>query len=172
MSNNDQLSVSATTLRAQLDSNSVSLLLLESRFAAYSDQVKNELVEFLAMRDQPLPQGKLIGRLHFIATAHNIEHMKRVYVANLKSLFPEARTASLYGLQQLGDEHLEDFAIGSLEDESNEVTMAACSILASASKKIVTVRRQLELLYKKREFDPRFHGTIELLKAHGIPTGN
>jgi len=166
MSEAQQISQAAAKLRAELDSYHVSLLALESGFKGYSDAVKNELVESLARVKEPLPPGKLLARLPFIRTTQNEASMQTVFINNLRSPHTDARTSSLYGLQQLNHPRLADFAEQALNDDSDDVLVAACAILIPKANQDARLRSRLQLLYSQKKDKPEFYTTIELLKAH------
>lgn len=141
---------------------------LESGFKDFSVESKNELVARIARTFDPPPQGRLLARLLFILTNDNKSDMVTALIANLRSPYPEARKASLYGLDGLEHPGIVDFALNSLRDNSDQVLVAASAILLSKARQDVRVWKLLQGFYAIHKDKEEFYGVTTLLEAHGI----
>lgn len=141
---------------------------LEFGLQEFSVESKNELVARAARTFDPPPEGRFLARLLFIMTDENRSDMQLALIANLRSPHPEARRASLYGLEQLGHPGVVDFALNALRDDSDQVLAAACSILLSRAKEDSRIRQLLHGFYKTHRGQDEFYGVTSLLEAHGV----
>ena len=139
-----------------------------SGFGALSAESKNEVVSRVARTLDPPPSGKVLARLLMIQTDENRADMQTAFLANLRSPYPEARHASLYGLAQLNYPGFTDLAILSLRDDSDQVLATACDLLLSKAKQEPRLWKILQDVYAVHKGDPQFHMTVSLLEAHGI----
>lgn len=141
---------------------------LEAGFAEFSAESKNELASRVARIYEPAPQGGLLARLLFIQTAANKADMVTAFLVNLHSPYPDARKASLYGLEKLNHPSIVDFALNSLRDDAGQVLVAACDILVRKAKEqpqLLGLLKNFHAAHKDREAS---YGAVSLLEAHGI----
>jgi hypothetical protein len=134
----------------------------------FSAESKNELIRRLARTFDPPPRGRLLGRLAMIMNEENKAELERLYIANLRSPYPQARKASLYGLANLNYAGLIDLAILSLRDDSDQVLAAACDLLLPKARQDPQLWKILQEVYALHKGKPGFHATVSLLQAHGM----
>lgn len=142
--------------------------LVLSGFQDFSAQVKNALVEQAAQTFDPPLSGKLVARLIYLLTDANRSNLQRVFVNNLRSPDPEARKASLYGLEKLEHPALVDFALHALRDDADQMLAPACDILLRQAAQDLVVRKLLASFYQAYKDKPEFYSVRTLLEAHGI----
>jgi hypothetical protein len=135
--------------------------------AEISDDAKNAFAAALARHLDPPPSGRLLARLPLIVTDANRDDLVSVMLTNLRSPDPNARRASLGGLNDLGYERVTDLALASLRDDVDAVVAAATQILVGDADD-PRVRGMLSDLYAAHRDEPEFHLTRSLLEAHGI----
>src|SRR5690606_41991532 len=126
----ESLSPEARALFEALNGQEVPRAWLASGFAEYSTASKDELVARIAETLHPAPSGRLLERLKYIQTTDNGEDLRLAYLTNLRSADPQARKASLFGLNELGYAAIEDFALNALRDQADEVSVEAVQHLA------------------------------------------
>ncbi|MDQ3686625.1 MAG: hypothetical protein M3430_13655 [Acidobacteriota bacterium] len=168
MTDANKVADEADRLLVFLSSEEIHPLVLEKRLQEYGAASRNEAVARLAKVFEPVPSGKLITRLPYILTEQNKSDMAFVFVVNLRSPDPEARTSCLYGLQKLNYPALNDFALLSLRDTNDQVVYAACYILLPKTKQDAGLWRTLQNLYAARKGKQEFYMSMSLLEAHGI----
>lgn len=159
------LSHEASRLLETLAAPEVTIPQIEGGFSDFSEQAKVDLVEHLARTFSPAPNGQLIGRLAFIQTPANRDAMRATYLANLRSPDPEARAASLRGLEQLKHPAIADLAVVSLRDQTDIVLTAACQILLPLARKDARLADLLRDCYRAHESNSSLHMSMNLLKA-------
>lgn len=137
-------------------------------FQEFSAQVKNALVEQAAQTFEPPLPGKLVARLIYLMTDGNRANLQQVFVNNLRSPDPEARKASLYGLEKLEHPALVDFALHALRDDADQMLAPACDILLRQAEHDPVVRKLLRSFYQAYKDKPEFYSVRTLLEAHGI----
>lgn len=137
-------------------------------FSGYSDETKNALVAQAAQTFEPPLPGKLVARLIYLLTDSNRTNLQRVFVNNLRAPDPEARKASLYGLERLEHPALVDFALHALRDDADQLLAPACDILLRKAENDPVVRRLLRSFYDAYKDKPVFYSVRALLEAHGI----
>jgi hypothetical protein len=139
-----------------------------SGFKEFSAESKNTLVARMAERQEPLPPGKVLARLPFILTSANKAGMEEVFLMNLESPSAEARTASLYGLQELRHARLLERAERLLLDEADDVRVAACSLVLPRSKQDAALQPRLREIYAVQRDQPEYYGSNAMYEAHGF----
>lgn len=142
--------------------------LVLSGFEEFSVEVKNALVEQAAQTFEPPLAGKLVARLIYLLTDDNRANLQRVFVNNLRSPDPEARKASLYGLEKLQHPALVDFALHALRDHADQMLAPACDILLRQAANDPVVRKLLGSFYQAYKDKPEYYSVRTLLEAHGI----
>jgi hypothetical protein len=150
-----------------LNADSVSPAILEG-LKDFSAASKNQLVAHIAQTLEPVPSAKVLARLLFILTEENRAGVMTAFLVNLRSPYPDARRASLYGLSQLNYPGFIDVAILSLRDDSDQVLATACDLLLPKAKQEPRLWKILQDVYALHKGDPQFHMTMSLLEAHGI----
>ena len=155
-------------LRQILNAEEVPHTLVLSGFQEFSDEVKNALVEQAAQIFEPPLSGRLVARLIYLLTDINRRNMQRVFVNNLRSPDPEARKASLYGLEKLEHPALVDFALHALRDDADQMLAPACDILLRKVEHDPVLRKLLRSFYQTYKDKPEFYSVRTLLEAHGI----
>jgi hypothetical protein len=138
---------------------------LEAGLPDFSVESKNKVAALVAGASVPPPPARLLARLLFIRTGENEADVAAALTANLESPEPEARAASLYGLQQLRHPGLVEFARGALADNAGGVLLAACSILVPEAKGDPALLQTLQEVYASRAGQKEFHASANLLKA-------
>ncbi|GEM_PF-5916675 len=151
-----------------LSESSVHPLELDAANKEFSDAAKNEVAARVAAMFDPPPSGGLIQRLQFIATDQNKPALGFIYIANLRSPYPQAREASLRGLEKLGHPELVRFALLSLHDNADGVVAVASQILVEKAKGDPMIWKFLQNAYLSRKGRDEFHLSNSLLEAHGI----
>ena len=155
-------------LKQILNAEEVPHMLVLSGFEEFSDEAKNALVEQAAETFEPPLSGKLVARLSYLLTDINRRNMQQVFVGNLRSPDPEARKASLYGLEKLEHPTLVDFALHALRDDADQMLAPACDILLRHAENDPVVRKLLRSFYRSYQDKPEFYSVRALLEAHGI----
>lgn len=141
---------------------------LESDFRDFSIASKNELVAQIAETSPSTIPGRLLARLLFIRTDENKTDMEKTFIANLNSPDPEARKFSLYGLQTLEHPNILEFALAALEDNTDQVLMAASYILLPRANQDSGIWQRLRNVYTRIQGREAFYLTTNFLKANGI----
>jgi len=134
----------------------------------FSPETKNALITRLARTLEPPLRGRVLARLALIATDQNKGDLESLFITNLRSPHPQARKISLLGLSDLGYPQLNDLAILSLRDDSDQVLATACDLLLPKAKQDPRLLQFLKDVYAGHIGDPQFHMTTSLLEAHGI----
>ncbi len=155
-------------LKEILSAEEIPHALVLSGFAEVSDAVKDRLVEQAAQTFEPPLPGKLVARLIYLLTESNRANLQRVFVNNLRSPDPEARKASLYGLEKLEHPALVDFALHALRDDADQMLAPACDILLRQAAHDPVVRKLLRSFYQAYKDKPEYYSVRTLLEAHGI----
>lgn len=155
----------AERLLEVLDAYHVSPDVLEAGLPDFSVQSKNKVAAQIAGASVPRPSARLLKRLLFIRTGENEADVTAALTANLDSSLPEARAASLYGLQRLNHPNVVEFARAALADNTGDVLLAACSILVPKAKADPALRQILQETYASRADQKEFHASASLLKA-------
>ena len=141
---------------------------LDSAINTFSDAAKNAVVTRVAVTFEPPPHGALLSRLLLIMTGSNKVEMAAAFMENLRSPDPEARQASLRGLEKLEHPALVDFALLSLRDNSDTVVAAACQILVARAQRDPIIRKFLQSAYRSRMGRREFYLSNSVLEASGI----
>jgi hypothetical protein len=168
MSNPNTFAQEVEELLEILNFHDVPLNQLEACFEEFSIEAKNELVARVAQTFDPPPKGKLLARLLFILTEENKSDMTNAFIENLRSSYPEARKASLYGLEKLAHPGIVDFALNALRDDNDQVLVAAVTILLPKARENIHIWRFLQGFYTIHKGEEDFYGSTSLLEAHGI----
>jgi hypothetical protein len=155
-------------LKKMLSAEEIPQTMVLSGFQEFSDEVKDALVEQAAQTFEPPLSGKLVARLIYLLTDNNRANLQRVFVNNLRSPDPEARKASLYGLEKLEHPALVDFALHALRDDADQMLAPACDILLRKAERDPVVRKLLRSFYEAYKDKPEFYSVRSLLEAHGI----
>ena len=168
MANSSPAASEADRLFEILSSKEVRPSVLDSAISTTTEAAKNEVVARVAVGFQPPPPGALLTRLLLIATASNKAQMAVAFIGNLRSPFPEARQASLQGLEKLASPALVQFALLSLRDDSDPVVAVACQILVARTGEDPTVWKFLQSAYLSRKGRKEFYLSNSVLEARGI----
>lgn len=139
---------------------------LEEGFPEFSAESKNTLVARIAGTFGPAPLGRLLARLPFILTEENKPDMVTAFISNLRAPDPEARRASLYGLEKLKHPAIADFALAALRDENDQVVTAASSILLPLAKEDARLTQIMQGVHAANKDNPEFHASTSLLETH------
>lgn len=150
-----------------LDTDALSPAVLEG-LGDLSPETKNQVVARIAHLGRVALSGRVLSRLPFLLTNENKADMTASFVANLSSIYPEARAASLYGLQRLAHPNLIDYALACLRDADDQVLAAACTILLPAAKQDPRIWSMLQEIYAAHKNKPEFHMSVSLMQAHGV----
>lgn len=134
----------------------------------YSADSKNELVARVAQTFEPAPPPRVLARLLFLLTDENRTGVTTAFLVNLRSPYPEARKACLYGLQKLEYPAIIELALHALRDEDDQVVAAACDLLLLKAKQDLQLWTLLQQVYAARKATKGFHLTNSLLEAHNI----
>jgi hypothetical protein len=161
------MSEKADKLLSILSAEEVQRAFWESGLNEFSAEERNEAVARVARTSEPAPPGRLLARLLFIVTDQNKPDMIAAFLANLNSPDPDARKASLYGLQELGNPGVTDFALAALRDSSDQVITAACTVLLPQAKQDPRLWTILRDLYAAHQGKTEFHMSNSFLQAHG-----
>jgi hypothetical protein len=151
-----------------LNSEEIQRAFWQSGLDQFSAESKNELMNRIAATFEPPPRGALLGRLLLIANEENKPALITALLANLHSPDPEARKASLYGLEKLEHPSFIDFAISALRDSDDQVVTAACTILLPKAKQDPRIWKILEQVYEAHKDQPEFHMSMSFLKSHSV----
>jgi hypothetical protein len=138
----------------------------QSGLDEFSAEDRNALVARLVRNSGTALQGRLVGRLLFIATDENKPDMMAIFRDNLHSADPVARKASLYGLEKLGHPSIVDFAVASLQDSDDQVVTEACRILLPRAMQDPRLRQNLQEVYAANKGKSEFHMSTALLASH------
>ncbi|HEY3068351.1 MAG TPA: hypothetical protein VGL09_21380 [Methylomirabilota bacterium] len=157
----------ASRLLTTLSGMEVSKLALSRGFSEYSDASKNALVAGLA-RSSTWPPDRVLARLPYIATPDNRDDMIAIYKRNLASPDHGGRRESVFGLERLGDPSAVDAARQALNDDADDVVVAAVSVLLPYAKRDESVWHLLQDTYRQRRNDVRLYNSMGLLKDSGI----
>jgi len=168
MANSSASANDAERLYAVLNGGDVSPVVLTSAAHDFDDTAKNQLVARVASMFTPPPSGALLARLLFIQTPANRAGMTDIFLVNLRSPLPEARKASLQGLEKLEHPSLISLALASLHDESDGVLAVACQILTTKAKDDAVVQKALRSAYAARAGRKEFYLSNSILEASGI----
>lgn len=155
-------------LEAWLAQEELSPGVVGDELASFGAEARDALVLRVARTLDPPPPGRLLARLPMIQTPENEASLASAFLANLHSPDPEARKASLYGLERLGHPAAADLATSALRDDEDAVLAAAADILLRRGGDLERVRPLLEQVLARHREDPRFHATRAVLAAHGI----
>jgi hypothetical protein len=158
----------ADKLYAILNGENVHPVVLDSAINSFSEMAKNQVVARVASTFAPPPGGALLDRLLFISTPGNQAEMAGAFIVNLRSPLPEARRASLQGLEKLEHPALVQFALLSVRDESDMVVALACQILTARTKQDPVVWKLLRSAYTARVGRQEFYLSNTILEAHGV----
>jgi len=158
----------ADRLYAILAGEKVHPAVLDAAMRDFDEYAKNAVVSRVAAMFEPPPSGALLDRLLLILTPRNKATMAVAFTANLRSPLPEARRASLSGLEKLGDSEITSFAILSLRDDVDRVVATACQILAERATADPDLRKLLEEVYRARAGKKEFYLSNSILEAKGI----
>jgi len=150
-----------------LNASGIHPAMLEEQLQGFSASVKDDMVAHLAQTSEPL-SGRVVARLPSILTETNQNDMQRIFVAGLQSSDSDARVFSLHGLNTLKYPQLTQFALNALEDDSDQVLVAAATILLSNAEQNPDIRARLQQVYQARRSDHQFYGITSLLQAHHI----
>jgi hypothetical protein len=151
-----------------LDAPEVHPATLAEGLGGFSAESRNELVASLAAEPEPSASGRLLSRLLFIRTPDNEADLRTVFLRHLASPLPEARKASLYGLDALGDPATLDRVAEALGDPEDLVVAAACDLLLRKAPPDPRWRELLERVHAAHRGDERFRSTLDLLESRGI----
>jgi hypothetical protein len=163
----DPVTREADRLLATLSGMEVSKLALSRGFPEYSEASKNALVARLA-QSSTWPPRRLLARLPYIVTPENRGDMIVIYNRNLSSPDPGGRAESVFGLERLGDPSAVTAARQALNDDADEVVVAAVSVLLPQAKQDENVWHLLQDTYRRRRNDVRLYNSMGLLKDSGI----
>ncbi len=134
----------------------------------FSVESKNALVARVTRTFDPASRSQLLARLLLLLTDENRADIETAFISNLRSPFPGARRASLYGLAELNHPSITDLAIVSLRDDSDQVLVTACDLLVPKAKQDPRLWKILQDVYAMHKGDLQFHMTVSFLEAHGI----
>jgi len=158
----------ADQLYAILNGENAHPVVLDSAINSFGEIAKNQVVARVAATFEPPPRGALLDRLLFIRTSGNQAEMAGAFIVNLRSPLPEARKASLQGLEKLGHAAIVQFALLSVRDESDAVVAVACQILVARAKQDPVVWKLLRSAYTARAGRQEFYLSNSILEAHGV----
>jgi hypothetical protein len=151
-----------------LDALEVHPAILQEGLGDFSADSRNELVAHLASAPDLSASARLLSRLLFIRTPENEADLRTVFLRYLQSPLPEARKASLYGLDALGDPAMPFLAESALDDPDDRVVAAACDLLLRKASPDPRWRELLERVHAAHKGDEGFRSTLGLLESQGI----
>jgi hypothetical protein len=151
-----------------LNSDKVHPTVLDSAVKNFSDATKNQVVTRVVTTFEPPVRAALLTRLLFILTEQNRAEMSAAFIANLRSPLPEARKASLQGLEKLKHPALDEFALLSLRDDSDGILSIACQILVPRAQRDPTFWKVLHSAYRARAGKREYYLSNSILEAHGL----
>lgn len=168
MTDTNKVADEVDRLLKALDAEELAPDFLSSVTNNYSVESRNEVVSRIALTFDPIPQGRLLGRLLFTRTEQNKDEMAIAFIANLHSSDAPARVSGLYGLETLEHPWVNEFALLSLRDNADDVVYAACQILLPAAKQDARILNILQEVYAARQGNTQFNRSVNLLRAQGI----
>lgn len=139
-------------------------LVMEQKLKEFSGASKNALVARLATTFNPPPPGRVLMRLVELRTPENEGDLTRLYVTNLRSPNPNARGASLHGLNELKHPLIFDFALSALHDDNDFVLFEACTVLLLRAADDPNILKMLQEVHASHAGDPNFSMTASLLE--------
>jgi len=151
-----------------LNAHSAHPTVLDAAGREFSDAVKDEVLVRVARMFDPPPHGALLNRLLFILTERNKPLVATAFIANLRSPLPEARQASLQGLEKLDHPALVPLALLSVRDDVDGVVAVACQILAAKAKGDPSIWGLLRSAYVSRIGRKEFYLSNSILEANGV----
>lgn len=158
----------ASRLLAVLGEPEISKMTLSAGFPDFDTASRDAAVERVARQLEPPPSGPLLTRLLLIRTPSNVTSLRRAFLMNLRSPDPQARAASLRGLDELRDAGAHDEALSALRDADDPVLVVALDILLPEAAADPDIRPLLEALHARWQSDPGHHMSMRLLEANGV----